>query len=54
MKKHGIDYTVIDLTEDHDAMEMVRGLGHYQAPIVISGDNHWSGFRPDRIAALVA
>ncbi len=28
--------------------------GEYlQAPVVIAGDQHWSGFRPDRIKALV-
>ncbi|SLA36917.1 glutaredoxin electron transport component of NRDEF (glutaredoxin-like protein) NrdH [Mycobacteroides abscessus subsp. abscessus] len=27
-------------------------LGHLQAPVVIAGAEHWSGFRPDRIKAL--
>ncbi|WP_264075789.1 hypothetical protein [Mycobacterium gordonae] len=28
--------------------------GEYlQAPVVIAGDQHWSGFRPDRIKGLV-
>jgi glutaredoxin-like protein NrdH len=27
-------------------------LGHLQAPVVIAGESHWSGFRPDRIKAL--
>jgi glutaredoxin-like protein NrdH len=25
---------------------------HLQAPVVIAGDRHWSGFRPDHIADL--
>ncbi len=33
---------------------MVRGLGYLQAPVVIAGDEHWSGFRPDQINALAA
>ena len=27
-------------------------LGHLQAPVVVAGGEHWSGFRPDRIKAL--
>jgi glutaredoxin-like protein NrdH len=27
-------------------------LGYLQAPVVIAGDEHWAGFRPDRIKAL--
>jgi glutaredoxin-like protein NrdH len=33
---------------------MVRGLGYLQAPVVVAGDTHWSGFRPDQISALAA
>jgi glutaredoxin-like protein NrdH len=27
-------------------------LGYLQAPVVVTGNDHWSGFRPDRIKAL--
>ena len=27
-------------------------LGYLQAPVVVAGSEHWSGFRPDRIKAL--
>ena len=27
-------------------------LGYLQAPVVVAGNVHWSGFRPDRIKAL--
>lgn len=48
----GIDYDLIDLTEDSAAMEMVTGLGYRQAPVVVAGENHWAGFRPDMISSL--
>ena len=48
----GIDYDVIDLTQDDAAMEMVTGLGYRQAPVVVAGDSHWAGFRPDMINGL--
>ncbi|OWY10536.1 MULTISPECIES: glutaredoxin-like protein NrdH [Thioclava] len=49
----GIDYNVIDLTEDAAAMEMVQDLGYRQAPVVIANEEHWAGFRPDMINRLV-
>ena len=48
----GIAYSVIDLTEDAEAMEMVTGLGYRQAPVVVAGEAHWAGFRPDMIGRL--
>ena len=48
----GIDYNIIDLTEDADAMEMVMSLGYRQAPVVVAGEAHWAGFRPDMIGRL--
>ena len=27
-------------------------LGHLQAPVVVAGGEHWSGYRPDQIKAL--
>lgn len=48
----GISYSVIDLTEDAEAMERVMAMGYRQAPVVIAGENHWAGFRPDMIGLL--
>lgn len=49
----GIEYKVRDMSEDSEAMALAKELGYLQAPVVISGDQHWSGFRPDKISALV-
>ena len=54
LDKRGIDYTVVDISQDLEALEMVRSLGYMQAPVVVADDTHWSGFRPDQIAALAA
>lgn len=48
----GLSYDVIDLTEDAQAMERVTALGYRQAPVVIAGEAHWAGFRPDMIGRL--
>ena len=52
LDKAGYDYTVVDITEDADARDYVMSLGHLQAPVVMVGGEHWSGYRPDRIKAL--
>ena len=50
----GIEYEVLDVTADDAALETVKALGYLQAPVVIADDDHWSGFRPDKIAGLAA
>lgn len=54
LKKAGLEYTEIDLMEDAEALEAVKALGYQQAPVIMAGGDHWSGFRPDKIKALVA
>lgn len=49
-----IAYQIIDLTKDNQALELVKKLGYQQVPVVIVGDKHWSGFRPDMISLLAA
>ncbi|GAB3064568.1 glutaredoxin-like protein NrdH [Sediminivirga luteola] len=48
----GLQYRKVDLSEDPNALDMVRAMGYMQAPVVVTEDDHWSGFRPDKIAAL--
>lgn len=48
----GLAYRIIDLTEDDDAMQLVTSLGYRQAPVVVAGEAHWAGFRPDMIGRL--
>ena len=47
-----VEYSTVDLSVDKDAYELVSSLGYKNAPVVISGDSHWSGFRPEKIASL--
>ena len=50
----GIEYEVRDLSIDENALDAVKALGYLQAPVVITDEEHWSGFRPDKINALAA
>ncbi|MGE0221072.1 glutaredoxin-like protein NrdH [Mycolicibacterium sp.] len=52
LDKLGIEYDVVDISLDNEARDYVMALGHLQAPVVVAGEDHWSGFRPDRIKAL--
>lgn len=54
LDKADIDYSVIDISADESARDYVISLGHLQAPVVVAGDVHWSGFRPDRIKEIAA
>ncbi|WP_409311380.1 glutaredoxin-like protein NrdH [Pectobacterium sp. B1J-3] len=54
LDKQGIDYQLVDLTEDAQALQQVRALGYQQVPVVMTADDHWSGFRPDKISTLHA
>ena len=50
----GIEFEIFDVSVDEKALEAVKELGYLQAPVVIADDEHWSGFRPDKIDALAA
>ena len=52
LDKEGLSYEIIDITEAPEARDYVMALGYLQAPVVVAGSDHWSGFRPDRIKAL--
>lgn len=54
LDKAGLAYRVVDLASDEEALNRVRAMGHAQAPVVVAGDENWSGFCPDRIKALAS
>lgn len=53
LDKQGISYEVVDISTTPEARDFVMALGYLQAPVVVAGDDHWSGFRPDRILSLL-
>lgn len=52
LDREGVAYETVDVTEDHEAFQFITSLGYKQAPVVVAGDDHWSGFQPDRILRL--
>ena len=54
MDKQGIEYEVRDLTQDPNQLELFKAEGLFQAPVVVAGEQRWTGFDPDRIKALAS
>lgn len=60
LKLRNTPYQPVDLSVNQEAYDMVtKELGHNQAPVVVVKDgdrmvDHWSGFRPDRLKAVLA
>ena len=52
LQREGYKFKEVLLSEDEEATMMVQQLGYASAPVVIAGDLHWSGFRPDMIMSL--
>ena len=54
LNARGIEFEIFDVSVDEKALQAVKDLGYLQAPVVITDDEHWSGFRPDKIDELAA
>ncbi len=52
LEQKGVAFEVIDISQDKNAAQTVTDLGYRQVPVVVSGEKHWSGFRPDLLSAL--
>ena len=53
MDKLNIEYSTVDITIDTEAFEMVMSKGFKSAPVVITDNDAWAGFNPDKISGLV-
>lgn len=51
-EKRGIAFNIKDVEADSAAYSYVAGLGYRQLPVVVVGDKHWAGFRPDMIRQI--
>jgi len=52
LDKKGIAYNSVDVSKDPAALDRLIELGYQQAPVVETVDDHWTGFRPDKIEEL--
>lgn len=49
-----VDYRVVDITQDPEALATIKARGFQQAPVVVTEDDAWSGFRPDKLKPFIA
>jgi glutaredoxin-like protein NrdH len=54
LDKRGVQYNTVDITQDEEAYEMIVKMGFMSVPVVISGDQSWAGFQPDKINSIAA
>lgn len=54
LTKNGLAFETIDITEDMAAYEHVVSMGFKSAPVVITDNDAWAGFNPDKINGLAA
>jgi len=54
LQRNQVDYDEVDMSQDPLALEMVKTMGYTSAPVVVADQEHWSGFRMDKIQALSA
>jgi glutaredoxin-like protein NrdH len=52
MDKLKISYSVVDVTVDTEAFDMIVSKGFKSVPVVITNDDAWAGFNPDKISEL--
>jgi len=54
LERAGIAYEYVDVTTSPEALEHVRALGYQHTPVIETEHDHWTDFRPDKVAALAA
>lgn len=52
LDENGVEYKVVDIMQNPDAFEYVKSLGHLAAPVVVAGEDHWSGFDPNKLDSI--
>ncbi|KFI50746.1 glutaredoxin family protein [Bifidobacterium biavatii] len=52
LTKLGVPFETVDLSENPSTLEQLQEAGFKQAPVVITPDNSWTGYRPDLIREL--
>lgn len=53
LKKLNLEFETIDITQDQEAYDKVISLGFQAAPVVIAGEESWSGYQPEKLDGLV-
>ena len=52
LNKLGLAYETVDLESNPETLAQLQAAGFRQAPVVITPDASWTGYRPDLLRAL--
>lgn len=53
LDKAEVEYEVQNLLESPEALEKFKALGFAQAPIVVTDQETWAGFQPEKLGDLL-
>ena len=53
LESNNIPYEEKRTDLDDDARNEVIEMGYQELPVVVVGNEHWSGYQPDKLAELV-
>lgn len=53
LNERDIAFKEIDVTQDEVALNKIKDMGYQAVPVVVTEDDHWYGFQPDKLATLV-
>jgi len=54
LRKAQVGYTEVDVTKDSGALDQCKAMGFSELPVVVAGEQSWSGFRYDLLKKLTA
>ena len=54
LTKLNLEFNSVDITTDERAYSMVLDMGFQSAPVVVTEDDAWAGYQPEKIDKLVA
>jgi glutaredoxin-like protein NrdH len=54
MDKIGVEYDTVNISENPEELERLIQLGYRSAPVVVTDNDSWAGFNPDKIGELAA
>lgn len=49
----GVEFESKMIQDSPEIMPLIEEKGYKSAPVVVAGDNSWSGFRLDKLSSLV-
>lgn len=52
LDEHHIKYDDINLDDHPDQIDYVKSLGYAATPVVVTPNESWSGFQPDKLKTL--